>query len=695
MTENRRVNGGIVSNFNNNTKISKKIAYGFGFILILLLIVAAFSVFGLLSANRNFKTYRSYALQTNQMGRVQANLLTARLHAKDFILNNTDAASKKVSERIDTTGDMIAEAEKLFERQDAIDAMKEGSQVIATYASSFGEVTELVRERNQLVDEMNTLGPLAEKDLTKIMDSAFADKDPRASYLAGSDLRSLLLARLYANRFLVDNKPESAERAEAELAEFERIAQDMKAELQNPERRALANSVLTRASAYRGAFEKVVAVIQKRNHIIHQTLDVIGPNLANQMERMKLENKGLQDELGPRATQKVRNSLVITSIISLVSILVSLFLAIKIGRAISEPVVHMTDTMNELAAGNLEVRVPALDRTDEVGDMARAVEVFKKNAVEVEAKSQELAHMNETQRQQEARAKQEAQRAMLGLADDFDSQIGSLIDRLVNSSSTMIQSSESMKKVAKDNTESSMGVASASEESSTNVTNVALAMEEMVATSNEIASQTLMAQAKSRDTATYASDAHATFAKLNSRVQNIGDFVVAIRKIAEQTNLLALNATIEAARAGKAGTGFAVVAEEVKNLAAETALKTEDISSKVTEIQSASLASLEVMKSIGANIAEIEEAITGVSAAVEQQNATSEEINRSVVEASKGVQQVSQIISEVKDGAWETGVSADSVLEAADGVAELSDTLKTSVERFLDQIRLNYQHQSS
>lgn len=336
--------------------------------------------------------------------------------------------------------------------------------------------------------------------------------------------------------------------------------------------------------------------------------------------------------------------------------------------------------MKELASGNADVAVNGTERKDEIGNMARSIASFKESLVEKQYLEQEAIKA-------QARAEQEKIEAMEQLAQDFDSQVGGLINGLASASTELQSTAQSMRNIADETSQSSSTVASSSEEASTNVNSVAAAMEEMTASSAEITTQISNTRTRSSDTAENASKANETVANLNERVANIGEVVNAIRDIAEQTNLLALNATIEAARAGEAGKGFAVVADEVKKLASETASKTEEIESRITEIQSATTSSVEAMQRILGNVSEIDEAIAAVSAAAEEQNATNNEINRSVTEASQGVQNVTQIIVDVQRGAGETGSSADAVLTAATELAELSETLKGSVHAFLDKIR--------
>ncbi len=364
----------------------------------------------------------------------------------------------------------------------------------------------------------------------------------------------------------------------------------------------------------------------------------------------------------------------------IIGVLISISAIILIGKALTAPILELITFMQRIDKGETDFEVTHQERLDEIGEIAKAVDSSRENVAAVQK-------MSEKQAEQEIRAEAEKRKTMRDIADGFDSQVGGLINSLASASTELQSTAESMKKIAEETSQASATVASSSEESSVNVSTVASAMEEMTASSGEIAAQITTAKTKANDTASNAQAANETVDNLNERVQNIGEVVVAIQDIAEQTNLLALNATIEAARAGEAGKGFAVVADEVKKLATETAQKTSEINDRITEIQNATADTVTAMERIISNIDEIDQSVTGVSAAVEEQNATSSEINRSVSEASQGAQSVSQIIIEVQKGAGETGSSADAVLSAAGEVAKYSENLKGSVDQFLDKIR--------
>lgn len=370
----------------------------------------------------------------------------------------------------------------------------------------------------------------------------------------------------------------------------------------------------------------------------------------------------------------------IAAIEVLILMLIVTVIGFFVARGISKPISAMSRSMQELAKGNLSVSIPGTERHDEIGDMAASVQVFKENALETK-------RLQEEQVLAEKRAIEDKKRLMQEMADQFDAQVSGTIQSLAVAAEKLQDASKNMEHTAHQTQESSNSVAAAAEETSTNVSTVASATEEMTASAQEISKQIADVASKATMASTSANSTSQKVDQLNNLVGNIGEVVIAIKGIAEQTNLLALNATIEAARAGEAGKGFAVVADEVKKLANETAQKTQEIESRITEIQAATQASVKAMQEIISNISDIDQASTGTASAVEEQYSVIQEITRNISEVSDAARQVANVIGSVQSAAGETGQASQMLKISADDIAGLSDSLEQSVARFLSQIR--------
>jgi methyl-accepting chemotaxis protein len=336
--------------------------------------------------------------------------------------------------------------------------------------------------------------------------------------------------------------------------------------------------------------------------------------------------------------------------------------------------------MGVLAGGDVKAEIPFAERKDEIGSMAAAVQVFKDNMIkarELEAAAAETEKRNVAQRKAD----------MHKLADEFQAAVGNIIDTVSSASTQLEAAANTLTKTAEVTQDLSGAVAAASEQASANVQSVASATEEMTASVNEISRQVQESSRIAGDAVNQAQQTDARINELSQAAGRIGDVVKLITAIAEQTNLLALNATIEAARAGEAGRGFAVVASEVKALAAQTAKATEEISTQIAGMQTATQDSVAAIKEIGGTIGRISDIASTIAAAVEEQGTATTEIARNVGEAAKGTTQVATSITDVNRGAGETGSASAQVLASAQSLSAESHHLRTEVDKFLSTVR--------
>lgn len=363
-----------------------------------------------------------------------------------------------------------------------------------------------------------------------------------------------------------------------------------------------------------------------------------------------------------------------------IGLAVSLSLMVAIVTfKIVRPIAAVAASMTRVAAGELDLTVAGTTRKDEVGMLARALDVFRINAIT--ARDLSAARVLETEQRVARSARLEI------LVQGFETQAGSLVG-LVSAASTELEATaQSMSSTAAQTNQQACNVASAAEEASAGVQTAASAAEELTSSIGEITRQM---QQSSRITEKAVDEARRTdviVRALAEGAQKIGDVVGLITSIAGQTNLLALNATIEAARAGDAGKGFAVVASEVKNLAQQTAKATEDIRAQIGQIQTATVEAVDAIKGITATIEDVRIIAVTIASAVEEQGAATSEIARNVQQTAASTQKVTTNIAGVSQAANETGAAANEVLGAAGGLSKQAEELSAAFNGFVAGVR--------
>lgn len=350
-----------------------------------------------------------------------------------------------------------------------------------------------------------------------------------------------------------------------------------------------------------------------------------------------------------------------------------------VSRSITDPISELTGDMTRLADGDLEIKLVGLNRVDEIGDMSRAVEIFKTNAIE-------RVKLEEAQASEQL-AKEDRARRIEEMISNFDQSMNQMLGTVSAAATEMEGTANSMTSTAEMTNGKAQNVASASEEASSKVQFVAQIAEEMATSINEIQHQVVQSNEVGARATKAAEAANQKIEGLSDAARQIGEVVGLIQDIAEQTNLLALNATIEAARAGEAGKGFAVVASEVKELANQTAKATDEIGQQITGVQASTNEAVSAIKQVTSTIAERNEISLIIAESVKDQHGATVEISTNVQNASASTSEVGSNIADVTAAATESAHAASEVLAAAGELASQSEKLKSTVDGFLGDVR--------
>ncbi len=367
-------------------------------------------------------------------------------------------------------------------------------------------------------------------------------------------------------------------------------------------------------------------------------------------------------------------------LISALGLLVSLAAYGMVIYSLTRPLSALIGGMERLSRNDLDIDVGYAEAKSEIGAMARAIAVFKNNAIETE-------RLREQQRATEEGSQRQRREMLHGLADSFQGEVGAIVNSVAHAADDMQDTAALLTRLVDNTNAKSSTVAAASEQASANVQAVASAAEELSASIREISEQVNHSSVIAQQAKQKADDSNRQVKGLVSAAEKIGVVVNLISDIAEQTNLLALNATIEAARAGEAGKGFAVVASEVKSLANQTASATGQIGAQIKAIQDATLSAANAISDITATIDRMSGITASVAAAVEEQGAATGEIARNVQQAYAGTREVAGNIGEVTQATQETGRASDQVQAASAKLSEQATQLQQAMGRFLLTVR--------
>ncbi|MGC2777025.1 MAG: methyl-accepting chemotaxis protein [Bradyrhizobium sp.] len=372
-------------------------------------------------------------------------------------------------------------------------------------------------------------------------------------------------------------------------------------------------------------------------------------------------------------------SLAAVGALLLLALVLSLVIVIALARSITGPINALADTMTRLAKGDVNTVIDAVDRRDEVGLMARAVQVFKENMIH----GAELAARDAEAMSQRA----EKARRVGELTDRFSGDIAAVIDSVISASTQLEATAAVMNRTASRTCGEATSVAQATEAASSNMQTMAAATDQLSSSVAGIGGQVTQSADIAQKAVVEGQRTNETVQGLSSMAERIGDVVRLISDIAGQTNLLALNATIEAARAGEAGRGFAVVAGEVKQLAEQTAKATGEIRAQISGMQEVSTEAVRAIRGITTTIGELSEIASSVANAVEEQGAATREMARNVQRAAKGTGEISQNIQQVTAAANESGITAGQVLGASADLLRQSESMRRHVDAFIRGIK--------
>lgn len=670
------------SGFALNFRVRTKILLGFAAVLTVLIAALGFAYYSFVKVSHDVDEYAIHVEEASLVAQIESRFLRFSAHAREFANTARQEEAEQVFILAKEIEPLLVKAEERFLADAHRAKVRHMAEAFNAYMTSFVSAKELSdRYHSVILERLEPDGIKVVADLDEIVRHAEERRDFDTLKKAVAAREHALLARLYSNILIGRQDDSFGDKTADEFKKLEAILGDLRPLMSDDQDKSILDDAVLVFKDYREVFSAIRADELAIEETINGSMKRAGEDITADAEALRAELKLIEHGIFEKVIDEIILAETETLIASLAGGGIGMLIAWGLGNRLSGPIVAISAVMRKLADHDLSVDVPGRNRKDEIGEMASAVEVFKANAIrndELEAEA----------RLQEQRAKDAQRDFMNQTADSFNENVGKIIEAVAAAAVELQATANGMSQMAQAASEQTTAVASATEQASGNVHSVASATEELNSSIEEINRQVLFSTEVAKKAVEQARDSFVSMQELIESSNNIDHVLKLIADISDQTNMLALNATIEASRAGAAGAGFAVVANEVKNLSAQTAKATSEIRAQVDHVQQRTGAAAAQIENISKTIHQMEGIVAAISSAVEEQSAATREIAFNIEQAATGTTVVSSNIVTVSNAVNEAGTASNDVLSAVGTLSENFTTLKGATDSFVSQIRV-------